>query len=117
MHEQAAQFAMRARLRTHRDAVHAGEVEQPERELIDHLQRALDGLLRLQRVDVGKARQPRDLLVQARVVLHRARAEREQPEVDRIILARQPRVVAHRFGFAETGETDWRSVELPTLSP
>ena len=99
--EQAAQLAMRAGLRAHRDAVHAGELEQPDGELVDHLQRALDRLLRLERVDVGEARQPRDLLVEARVVLHRARAEREQAEVDRVILPRQARVVAHRLGLAE----------------
>ena len=55
-------------------------------ELVDQLERALHRLLRLQRVDVGEARQPRHLLVEARVVLHRARAEREQAEVDRVVL-------------------------------
>ena len=54
--QQAAQLAMRAGLRAHRDAVHAGELEQPEGELVDDLQRALHRLLRLQRVDVGEAR-------------------------------------------------------------
>src|SRR5206468_10558340 len=67
----------------------------------------LDCLLRLQRVNIGKARQTRDLLIEARVVLHRATAKREQPEVDRIILPRQARVVAHGFRLAEAGETDW----------
>src|SRR3546814_1028244 len=79
---------MRPRLGAHRDAVHAGEADQPEGEFVDHTERALHGIDGGERVDIGKARQPRDLLVEARVVLHRARAEREQPEVDRVILAR-----------------------------
>src|SRR3546814_2917460 len=79
----AAQFAMRPRLGAHRDAVHAGEADQPEGEFVDHTERALHGIDGGERVDIGKARQPRDLLVEARVVLHRARAEREQSEVGR----------------------------------
>ena len=97
---------MRARLRAHRNAVHAGEIDQPESQLVDDLQRALHRLLRLQRVDVGESRQARDLLVEARVVFHRARPEREETEVNRVILARQARVVTHGFGLAEAGQID-----------
>ena len=104
---------MRASLGAHRDGVHAGEVEQPPGQLIDHLQRALDRFLRLERVDVGKAGQPRDLLVQARVVLHGAGAERKQTEVDRVILARKARVVANRFGLRQPRKPD-RSRSLET---
>ena len=56
--------------------------------------------VRLQRMDVGEARQPRHLLVEARVVLHRARAERVEAGVDRVVLLRQPREVAHRLRLA-----------------
>src|SRR3546814_374509 len=102
----AAQFAMRPRLGAHRDAVHAGEADQPEGEFVDHTERALHGIDGGERVDIGKARQPRDLLVEARVVLHRARAEREQPEVDRVILAAEPRIMPHRLGLGEAGQAD-----------
>src|SRR3546814_9515462 len=34
--ENAAEFAMRARLGRHRDAVHTGELDQPFGELVDH---------------------------------------------------------------------------------
>ena len=51
-------------------------------ERFDQLERALHGRDRLQRMDVGEARQPRHLLVEARIVLHRARAERIEPGVD-----------------------------------
>src|SRR3546814_13949295 len=40
------------------------------------------------------------------LVLHRAAAEREQPQVDCIILARQAGIVPHRFGFAEPRQAD-----------
>src|SRR6185369_17879337 len=78
----------------------------PERELVDDLERALDGFLRLQRMDVCKSRKARNLLIEARVVLHGARAEREESEVDRVILTREPRVVTHSFRLGEPGQSD-----------
>src|SRR5262245_21753072 len=57
-------------------------------------------------MDVGETRQARQLLVEARVVLHRARAERIQPAVDRIILLRKPSEMAHYLRLAETRKTD-----------
>ena len=85
--------------------MHAREVEQPEGEPVDQLDRALNRFLRLQRMDVGEARHARDLLVEARIVLHRARPEREEAEVDRIILPRQASVVANRFGLGQARKT------------
>ena len=70
--------------------------------------RALHRVGRLQRVDVGEAGHPRDLLVEPRIVLHRARAEREQAEVDRVILAAEAGIVAHRLGLGEAGQADRR---------
>jgi len=104
--QHAAQLAVCAGLGAHRHRVHAGQGDQPVPELVDHRERALHGVDRRERVEVGEARQARDLLVQARVVLHRARAEREEPEVDRVVLPREARVMAHGFGFREAGETD-----------
>ena len=57
---------------------------------------------RLQRMDVGEAGQARQFFVEARVVLHRAGAERVEPAVDRVILLRQPGEVAHDLRLAET---------------
>src|SRR5947199_267771 len=68
--------------------------------------RALDGVDRLQRMDVGEARQARDLLVEPGIVLHRARAEREQAEVDRIILPAEPGIMAHRLRLRQAGKAD-----------
>ena len=72
----------------HRDRRHAGQLDQPVRQLVRSAPaRPAPSTDRLQRMDVGEARQPRHLLVQARIVLHRARAERIEPAVDRVVLA------------------------------
>ena len=102
----AAQLAMRAGLRRQRDRRHAGQLAQPARQLGDQRERARHGRLRLQRMDVAEAGQPRHLLVQARIVLHRARAERKHAGVDAVVHARQPHVVAHRLRLGEAGQAD-----------
>ena len=102
----AAELAMRAGLRRHRDRRHAGQLAQPARQLGDQLERALHGRLRLQRMDVAEARQPRHLLVQARIVLHGAGAERKEAGVDAVVHARQPHVVAHRLRLGEARQAD-----------
>ena len=104
----AAELAMRAGLGAHRDRGHAGHLEQPAAELGDQVERARDRRQRLQRVDVGEAGQPRHLLVEARVVLHRAGAERIEPDVDRVVLLGEPHVVAHRLRLGEAGQVDRR---------
>src|SRR3546814_17987611 len=73
---------------------------------VDHRIGALHRYLRLERVDVGEARHPRDLFIEARIMLHRAASEREEAEVDRIILSRQARVMPDRFGLAESWQAD-----------
>src|SRR5690242_7933865 len=76
------------------------------RQRVDQFERALHRRYGLQRVDVGKAGEPRHLLVEAGVVLHRARTERVETAVDRVILLRQPREMPHDLRLAETGEAD-----------
>ena len=56
----------------------------------------------------AKPGQPRQLLVEPRVVLHRARAERVEAAVDRVILLRQPGEMAHDLRLAEPGQADRR---------
>ena len=97
--QDTAQFAMRTRLGRHGNAVHAGKINQPMCQFVDHLQRTLHRFLRLQRMDVDKAFHTRHLFIEARVVLHRAATEREKAEVDGIILPRQAGVVADGFGL------------------
>ena len=63
------------------------------------LERALGVLGVLERVQAGVARQRRQPLVQLRVVLHRARAERVEALVEVEVLRRERRVVAHDLGL------------------
>ena len=63
------------------------------------LERALGVLGILERVQAGVARQRRQPLVQLRVVLHRARAERVEALVEVEVLGRERRVVAHDLGL------------------
>ena len=72
----AAELAMRAGLWRHRDGVHARHGQQGVGERLDKFERPLRGRNRLQRVDVGESRQARHFLVEARIVLHRAGAQR-----------------------------------------
>jgi hypothetical protein len=50
-------------------------------------------------VEVGEAVDARDPLVQARVVLHRAGAERVHAEIDVVVPRRDAREVAHHVGL------------------
>lgn len=62
-------------------------------------------------MNVREAGQARHFLVEARVVLHRARAEREQPHVDGEVLAAEARVVADDLGLRQTREADYLAFE------
>ncbi len=53
---------------------------------------------------LGKARQTADLLVDPRVVLHRAAAERVQPQIDRIVAARDAGEVTDDIDLRKLGE-------------
>ncbi|GAN00232.1 hypothetical protein U91I_03897 [alpha proteobacterium U9-1i] len=106
--QHAAKFAVRAGLRRKRHGGHAGERHQPMRDLIHQFERALDRGGRLQRMQIRETFHARDALVQARIVLHRARAEREETKIDRVILLRQTHVMADRFGLGEPRQSQRR---------
>src|SRR5947209_17541758 len=54
---------------------------------------------------ISEASDARDTLVQARVVFHRARAERIHAQINRIIPRRDAREVAHDINLADFGQT------------
>ncbi|MNE45844.1 hypothetical protein D3C80_1401520 [compost metagenome] len=103
---QAAQLAVRAGLGRQGHRRHARQGRQPMGQLVHQLQRALNRRLRLQRVDVREAGQTRHLLVQTRVVLHRARAQRIDGQIDGVVLLAQAHIVAHGLGLGQAGQTD-----------
>ncbi len=102
--QQAAKLAMRARLGRHGNCGHSGERDQPFGQLVHSLERTAHGRWRLERVDIGKAGQPCKLFVEARIVLHRARTERERAKVDAVIEPREPRIVPHCLGLGQAGQ-------------
>ena len=101
-----AQFPVRPRLGAHRYAVHPGELDEPESEFVNHFQRAANRVDGLQRMDIGKARHPRNLLVEARVVFHRAGAEGKQAQIDGVVLPGKARIVPHCLGFGKAGKAN-----------
>src|SRR5262245_35218643 len=52
-------------------------------------------------MNIGKARQARQLLIEARVMLHRARAERIDSGIDCVVLPGKPYVMAHCLRLAQ----------------
>ena len=64
-------------------------------------------------MDVGESGQPRQLLIEPGVVLHRAGAQRVEPAVDCIVLLRQPREVTYHLRLAQAGQSD----RPPPLQP
>ncbi len=104
--QQAAELAVGAGLGRQGHRRHASERLQPMGQLVHQRQGALDGGLGLQGVQVRKARQAGHLLVQARVVLHRARAEGIEGQVDGVVLLAQPHIVTQGFGLGETRQPD-----------
>jgi hypothetical protein len=69
---------MRARSRRHGDSVHLGHDHQPAGELGNTFKCALHGRLRLRGMNIGKAGQPRHHLVEAGIMLHRARSRADK---------------------------------------
>ena len=55
---------------------------------------------------VGEARQARHALVEARIVLHGAGAEREEARVDAVVHLAEAHVVAHGLGLGEARQAD-----------
>ena len=98
--QQAGQLAVRAGARLERHVRQARDLRQRALQAPHQLERALRVLGVLERVQPGVAGQRRHPLVQLRVVLHRARAERVEALVQVEVLRRQRHVVAHQLGLA-----------------
>ena len=83
-----------------RDRVHAGDLDELLAQHLQNAQRALGHALRLIRMRLGQSRQPRHIFVDARVVLHGARAQRIHAVIDGIVPGRDACVVADDFDLA-----------------
>ena len=90
-----------------RYGVETGDLGQITLQFILNLERTLHGGRVLQRVNIGQARQPRHIFVQARIIFHSTRAERIKTHVNRVIEPRQMGKMAHYVQFA-----DFRQAQL-----
>ena len=91
------QFSMSPRGRLQRDGGQAGDFRQHLLHLVEQLQHALDGVIRLMRMQVGNAGKRGHPLVPLAVVLHRAGAERIEVRIDRHVEGREVGEVPHHF--------------------
>ena len=82
----------------------ARDLRQRSLEVPHELQRTLRALGILRGVKTSVAWKRRDLLVQARVVLHRARAQGVRPRVEVEVAARDAVVVANDLGLGDLGQ-------------
>ena len=102
--QHAGELAVRAGARLEADVREARDLAQRLLELVHQLQRALGALGVLRRVQAGVAGQRGDALVQLRVVLHRARAERVEAGVEVEVALGEPVVVADDLRLGDLGE-------------
>src|SRR5262249_35809752 len=104
---QAGQLALAAGRGLERDGRQAGDFGKDRLEPPHELQRALRPFLLLKRVEVAEPSEERKPLVDARVVLHRARTERVEASVDPEVASRQLGEVADELGLGHLREP-WR---------
>ena len=100
-HRDAGELALGAGHRRERYGAHAGDVFQNFLQLVEAAHEALTVRLGRERMAAEEARQVRGAMRAARVVLHRARAERIELRLDGEVAPRQIGVVAHRLQFGD----------------
>jgi hypothetical protein len=100
---QAGQLALGAGGRLERAGMQTGNFDQRLLQPPHQLERSLDRVLVLVRMQVAKAGQHREPLVDARVVLHRARAEGVEARVDPEVARRELGEVPDDLRLGELG--------------
>jgi hypothetical protein len=103
-HEHAGQLALRPGRRLQADGGQAGDLLQQLGQQPLQLQAALCQRVGIERVRVGQARQPRRPLIDLGVVLHGARAEWVEAQVDGVVQVRQPVEMTQQVKLADLGQ-------------
>ncbi len=98
------ELALRARGRLERDGVQPAHFGEDPLQAPHELEGALGAVLLLERMEVAEPGQRDHPLVHARVVLHRAGAQRVETRVDSEGAVGERREVAHDLGLGELGE-------------
>src|SRR5205823_9584206 len=101
---EAGQLALRACCGLKRDGVEPRDLGQRFLELDAQAQRSLRALLVLERVQIAEPGQRGEALVDARVVLHRARAERVEAGVDPEVACGELREVTEEIRLGDLGQ-------------
>ena len=101
---QPGELALRARGGLERDRVQPADLGEDLLQAPHELERALRRLLLLVRMEVAEAGQVHDPLVHARVVLHRAGAERVEARVDAEVAVGERGEVADEVGLRDLGQ-------------
>ena len=102
--QQPGQLPLGAGRRLERDRVEARHLREDLLQPPHQLERALRPVLLLQRVQPGEPRERGEPLVDARVVLHRAGAERIEAGVDAEVAGRELGEVAHELELRHLGQ-------------
>src|SRR6185437_16384817 len=100
----SGELAMSAGRGLERDRLHAGDFKQAILQQLDNFERSLRKRFGLIRMSLGNAFEARDKFVHARVVLHRATAQRIHTEIDRVIPGGEAREVANDLNLAQLGQ-------------
>ena len=102
--QNAGELAVRAGGGLQGDGIHAGDLGEGGFEAGHHFHAALRQGFRLVGVRPGEALQPRHQLIDARVVLHGAGAQRVHAVVDGVVPGGEAGEVANSLHFADFGE-------------
>jgi len=105
-HQERGEFRLRACGGLKRDEVHAGDLHEHLLELVGEREHALRRAVRLTRMEIREQRGR--AVVDLRVVLHRARAERVHAAIDGVVELRKMRVVPHHLRLRELGKSERR---------
>ena len=105
---EAGELALRAGRRLERDGGKPGDLGEDLLESPHELERALRALVLLVRMKIAEAGEPCQPLVDARVVLHRAGAERVEAGVDAEGAVGERREVAHDLRLGDLGKARGR---------
>src|SRR5918992_2359210 len=103
-HEQAGELAVRACGGLKADRGEAADLPEQLSQEPHQLQAPLAEVPRIERVRLGEAREPRGPLVDLGVVLHRARAEGVEADLDRMVEVAEAVEMSQQVELAHLGE-------------
>ncbi len=102
--QQACQFTVCARRRLECVSIHTRDIIEQLFQTVEELKVTLDGAVGLQGMRCGKACKRRHILVNLRVIFHRAGAQRIRTHLDVVVFVRHIGVMANHRNFVHIGD-------------